>query len=123
MRKNKIEGAACEWSTVVSISITFTFFRPVSLPLPRLPLSKTPKHVFLTLEIYLKLFMNTIHTFTLYFIIYFFYFNVKIYRKEELKAKKEKKQREIKLQIKLKEVSAAAKNQSKQKANVAKEGT
>ena len=60
--------------------------------------------------------------FTLYK-LYFFYFNVKIYRKEELKAKKEKKQREIQLQIKLKEVRAAAKIQSKRRANVAKEGT
>ena len=35
------EGAAREWSTVVNISITPPSFKPVSLPLPRSPLSKT----------------------------------------------------------------------------------
>ena len=35
-----------KWSTVVSISITPSSFKPVSLSLSRLPLSKTPKQVF-----------------------------------------------------------------------------
>ena len=39
------EGAAREWSTVVDISITPPSFKPVSLPSPRSPISKTPKHV------------------------------------------------------------------------------
>ena len=40
------EGAAREWSTVVDISIPPPSFKPVSLSLPRSPLSKTPKQVF-----------------------------------------------------------------------------
>ena len=62
------EGAAREWSTVVDISIPPPSFKPVSLSLPRSPLSKTPKQVF----------FNPINIFdifyTLYycFIIYFF---------------------------------------------------
>ena len=40
------EGAAREWSNVVDISIPPPSFKPVSLPLSRSPLSKTPKQVF-----------------------------------------------------------------------------
>ena len=39
------EGAAREWSTVVDIFPPPPSFKPVSLSLPRSPLSKTPKHV------------------------------------------------------------------------------
>ena len=40
------EGAAREWSTVVSISIPPPSFKLVLLSSPRSPLSKTPKKVF-----------------------------------------------------------------------------
>ena len=44
--KYSSEGAAREWSTVVSISISPPSFKPLSLYLSCSPLSKTPKQVF-----------------------------------------------------------------------------
>jgi len=68
------EGAAREWSTVVSISIHPPSFKPVSLSLSRSPLSKTPKQVFfnpiniLTLLHTLLLFYNLLFRLTSTFI-------------------------------------------------------
>ena len=46
-RKYSSEGASiAQWSTVVSISIPPPSFKPISPPLSRSPLSKTPKQVF-----------------------------------------------------------------------------
>ena len=63
------EGAAREWSTVVSISIHPPSFKPVSLSLSRSPLSKTPKQVFFNPINILTL----LHTLFYYYQFYFFF--------------------------------------------------
>ena len=65
------EAAAREWSTVVDISITPPYFKPVSLSLSRSPLSKTPKQVFFNP---MNIFDIFYHTLFAVFIIYFFSF-------------------------------------------------
>ena len=69
------EGAAREWSTVVSIFISPPSFKPVSLYLSRSPLSKTPKQVFFNP-------INIFDTFTLLFTLYIIHINLSSFQRQ-----------------------------------------